>query len=78
MEAARIVIDAERLMSVIPLPESMRQRRVEVIILPLPDNATPRLDRSMKGFLKDYADAGRTAEERGAWEKAVTEKYGSV
>ena len=35
MEVVRKIVDAKKLMSVIPLPETMRNRRVEVIVLPL-------------------------------------------
>ena len=34
MEVVRKIVDAKKLMSVIPLPETMRNRRVEVIVLP--------------------------------------------
>ena len=34
MEGVRKIVDAKKLMSVISLPETMRNRRVEAIILP--------------------------------------------
>ena len=34
MEVVRKIVDAKKLMSVIPLPETMRKSRVEVIVLP--------------------------------------------
>ena len=34
MEVVRKIVDAKKLMSVIPLPETMRNRRLEVIVLP--------------------------------------------
>lgn len=34
MEVVRKIVDAKKLMSVIPLPETMHNRRVEVIVLP--------------------------------------------
>ena len=34
MEVVRKIVDARKLMSIIPLPETMRNRRLEVIVLP--------------------------------------------
>lgn len=34
MEVVREFIDAKRLMSIIPLPEALRNRKLEIIILP--------------------------------------------
>ena len=33
MEVVRKIVDARKLMSIIPLPETMRNRRLEVIVL---------------------------------------------
>lgn len=38
MEVIRRFIDAKKIMSIIPLPESLRNRRLEVIVLPAEDN----------------------------------------
>lgn len=38
MEVIRRFIDAKKIMSIIPLPETLRNRRLEVIVLPAEDN----------------------------------------
>lgn len=40
MEVVRKFVDAKKLMSVISLPETMRNRRLEVIILPAEDQGS--------------------------------------
>lgn len=38
MEVIRRFIDAKKIMSIIPLPETLRNRRLEIIVLPAEDN----------------------------------------
>lgn len=79
MEAIRTIIDAERLATIIDLPDSMRHRQVEVIVLPQTnekETENPNFERkSMMGCLSEYADPTLWEQEEGAWERAAVEKY---
>lgn len=74
METIRTIIDAERLATVIDLPESMRHQNVEVTVR----SQTPQKKKqpgSMMGCLKEYANPDLWEQEEGAWERAAVEKY---
>lgn len=79
MEAIRTVIDSERLATIIDLPDSLRHREVEIIVLPQKEENETGDDRSalrsLKGCLHEYADPSKWEEEEGAWERAAAEKY---
>ena len=79
MEAIRTIIDAERLATIIDLPESMRHGEVEVIVLPQTEEKEKNDDRSalrsLKGCLHEYANPDLWEQEEGAWERAAVEKY---
>lgn len=79
MEAIRAIVNAEQLASIIELPESMRHRDVEIIVLPQADEEKPKMPpserKSMIGCLKEYADTSLWEKEEGAWERAAVEKY---
>lgn len=38
MEVIRRFIDAKKIMSIMPLPETLRNRRLEIIVMPAEDN----------------------------------------
>ncbi len=70
MEAIRTTINSVHLASIIDLPESLRGREVEVIVLPTAD-AKPEQSRkgkleSLCGCLKEYADPALREQEEGA------------
>lgn len=81
MEAIKTIVDAERLATIIDLPESMRHREVEVIVLlQAADEKEKNNDdraalRGLKGCLHKYADPALRELEEGAWERAAVEKY---
>ena len=78
MEAIRKIVESSKLLSVMDLPESMRIGRLEIIVMPLIDESKPKESKkSMKGFLKDFADPSLVMKEKGAWERSVIDKYGS-
>ena len=64
MEVVRKIVDAKKLMSVIPLPETMRNRRVEVIVLPaeeqkVSENLKKSQYRIFSGFIsRSYSGHG--------------------
>ena len=74
MEAIRKILDAERILPIIDLPDHMRNRQVEVIILPV-DEEKGSSGKSMKGFLRRYANPDFIALEKQAWAEVVEEQY---
>jgi len=69
-------------MPIIDLPVALRDREVEVIVLPyqtIPDAEKPDNEKSnvgsIMGILKEYANPALRELEKGAWEQAAVEKY---
>ena len=54
MEVVRKIVDARKLMSIIPLPETMRNRRLEVIVLPAEEKT---LEHSKNNNIEDIVDS---------------------
>lgn len=79
MEALRTTMHSARLAAIIDLPESLRDREVEVIVLPTGERAEmkQRNDEreSVMGCLREYANPALRELEEGAWERAAAEKY---
>jgi len=90
MDFVRQVIDSNALMPILSLPPSFHGVQVEVIVLPVDtkndslsaphsfsDSAVSvkPVTHSAYGRLKAYANPSLIPEEKGAWEKAVAEKY---
>jgi len=80
METVRAVIDSEQLVPIMALPESLRHREVEVIVIAheyftVSEKFFPP-ENGIKGILKQYANPALTEQEKDAWEMAVREKFG--
>ena len=82
MEAIRTILNSAQLTSIIDLPLALRDREVEVIVLPtqtVPHLEKPDSDEScvgsVMGILKEYANPALRELEKGAWERAAVEKY---
>ena len=79
MEAVRLTMNSTRLASIIDLPMALRDREVEVIVLPKseePKEMPPNSERvSMMGCLRQYANPALREMEKCAWEQAAAEKY---
>jgi hypothetical protein len=66
-------------MSVMNIPNELRNTRVEVIILPFQPVSHPvKSAESMLGCLKEYANPALEEKEKSAWELHVKEKYGTL
>lgn len=64
MEVVRKIVDAKKLMSVIPLPETMRNRRVEVIVLPAEEQkVSENLESLVDSLVGVIRDTGMTLED---------------
>lgn len=76
MEYLRQTINSDSLASVFNLPASLRNREVDVIILPANGNkAKPQKYQSAKGCLGKYANPSLISQEQGVWAKAVEEQH---
>ena len=76
MEVVRKVVDSELINSVIALPGSFRNKKVEVLVLLLSDRTeTPKPKKSYYGALSKYANPSLMDIEKEAWSKAAAEKY---
>ena len=82
MQAVRTTLNSARLASIIDLPIALRNREVEIIVLP--SQVTPAAEKpddekssvgSIMGILKEYANPALRELEEGAWERAAVEKY---
>jgi hypothetical protein len=78
MEALRQIVDSEELQKIINLPDSFKNRKLELVVLPAGDEKTDEESpKRAKGFLNRYKNIELIKEEELAWEKAVLEKHGN-
>ena len=79
MEAVRKIVNAGILAPIIDLPWKAKDMRVEIIVMPVGETAENDGAQavSLKGRLKEYANASLVGKERQAWENHVSEKYGT-
>ena len=78
MEYLRQTVDSNELCNVFDLPLSLRNKKVDVIILPAVSHAAPKKassSGSVYGSLKRYANPALIPQEEGAWARAMVEKY---
>jgi hypothetical protein len=76
MQVVRKVIDSEMLGSIIVLPESFRNKKVEVLVLQVQNaQETPKPKKSFLGALSKYANPSLIEQEESAWAEATAEKY---
>ena len=76
MEYLRETIDSSSLVGIFNLPVSLRNRNVEVIILPAEkDNKEGQRRKSTKGCLSKYANPELIPLEKGAWAQAAEKKH---
>ena len=76
MDAIRKIVNSDVLVSVVDIPASLKNRQVEIIILPVSDTMQKRYRKeSSYGILRSYANKDLITSEDGAWEKAAGDKY---
>jgi hypothetical protein len=83
MDYIHQTIDSESLLGIFNVPASLRNTQVEVLVFPAGSKPVPigpldgsaPSENSAFGCLKKYADPSKIAGEKGAWERAVIEKY---
>lgn len=57
MEIVREYVDADRLSTVIALPESFKNQRVEVLVLPLPNQETKKKASDISSTIRSLVGA---------------------
>ena len=82
MEAIRLTMNSAQLAPIIDLPVALRDREVEVTVVPAHTVSSPQKQDleassvgSFMGILKEYANPELRKLEKGAWERAACEKY---
>ncbi|BBW97682.1 hypothetical protein MKY25_16445 [Geobacillus sp. FSL W8-0032] len=77
MDFVRVIKNSNDLEKFIDIPESLKNRKVEVIILPYADeeNSEQSEKRSLRGALSKYRNGGLQAQESDAWSQAVVDQY---
>jgi hypothetical protein len=76
MSYIRKITNSEELSKIIDLPDDLKNKKVEVIILPYEENTkTKKSHKSLQGSLKKYKNQELINEENTAWEKMVKDKY---
>jgi hypothetical protein len=79
MNFIRKVTNSDALKHIVDLPESLRNRDVELIILPLGDQSPSKQalssSHTARGALKQFANPDLLQHEQDAWEKGVQEKH---
>jgi hypothetical protein len=75
MEYLRETIDSGSLADIFNLPLSLRNRNVEVIILPMDNDHVALRRKSARGSLHKYANPTLISLEKDAWPSAAGEKH---
>ena len=75
MEFIREVINSDELESVFFIPENLRHKTVEVLIVPVQEKKSGI--GKLRGALNKYANPDLIKKESAGWEMAVIEKYGN-
>jgi hypothetical protein len=76
MDYLRQTVDSDKLTGVFDLPNVLRGRKVDVIILPVQETyILPKKKGMAFGCLRQFANPSLMDGEGDAWERAATEKY---
>lgn len=79
MNFVRKVANSDILANIIDIPEALKNKKVEILILPIEDDSEEKkvITHSVKagGSLKKYSNIDLLSEEENIWEKVMKEKY---
>lgn len=76
MEFIRKTVNSKELESLFDLPENLRNKKVEVIVLPIDENNRNNYEKkSLGGRLQKYANPSLIPLEQDAWSGSVVKKY---
>ncbi len=75
----RKVANSDLLSSVMDIPEPLKNKKVEILVLPYEDpikeDAKDQKPVRVRGLLEKYKDKTLQAQEAGAWARAVVDKH---
>ena len=72
------IINSSELENIFNLPSEFKNRKVEVLVIPLNEERTePNQEKSLYGILGKYKNNLLIKNEKNAWTIAVEEKYGN-
>lgn len=76
MDFVRVVKNSDDLDNIIKLPKGLRNRKVEIIILPFNDQDMSSKDQqSLRGVLSSYKNEALQSQEKEAWSRAAVDNY---
>lgn len=75
MEFLRVIKDSNDLTKILDIPKGLRNRKVEVIVLPYQETKGVTERKSLRGALSKYKNEELQIMESEAWSKAVGKKY---
>ncbi len=76
MRFVRKVANSDVLAHIIDIPEELKNKKVEIIVLPYEDKDEQGYDRkSARGMLEKYKNEKLQDKENGAWAGAVVKKH---
>lgn len=68
MEFVRKVVNGTDLINIVEMPNSLINKKVEILIFPIEENKTKNKKRkSLAGFLAEYANPKLIGKEENAW-----------
>ena len=77
MDFVRVVKNSEDLERFIEIPKSLKNRKVEVIVLPFSDkeDSSKIEKKNLRGALSKYKNETLRTKESAAWSEAVEDRY---
>ncbi len=77
MDFVRVIKNSDDLEKFIDIPKGLKNRKVEVIILPFTDreDSAKVENKILRGALSKYKNEDLRVKESDAWSKAVVDKY---
>ncbi|WP_425060951.1 hypothetical protein SCACP_17160 [Sporomusa carbonis] len=79
MPFVRKIVNSNVLAGIIDIPESLKNKKVEILVFSLDDNTTAvnqiEKTKRARGFLAKYKNAAFIEKESTAWAEAVIEKH---
>ncbi len=81
MDFIRTVTNSNILINVIKIPKSLKNKQVEILILPVETDISkkeiPVKNKKMRGALKKYSNTKLLKQEKSSWMAAAEEKHES-
>ena len=80
MDYMRKIVNSDVLSAVFDVPENLRNRKVEILVIPYEQKNDEIIDATEKpynarGLLRQYRKSSLMTQEDGVWADAVAEKY---